>query len=376
MLIIILIVGILLVLSGSVGIYFGTNPVPVPIVGWIWFQEWDKIILSFIVLVIGIYMVYYTITHRTSRPDGTFISKDLSLFRRLMPHIMRGRIESQIFIPIKINVTRTMEYLKELEKKVEKKRGEKKKLTLFPLYLTALVRTLAFRPQLNRFVAGPSDTYYYQRNHISFSFVAKKKRTDHAKETTVRMAFSPYETIFSVIEKLHGSIKEARSDEGNQQEKEIKEYKKLPFWFMSFLIKAFRWLDKHNLAPTSMIESDPMYSTGYVANMGSMKGITRQFCAPFHHLFTWGTCSLFFGIGTVYDELFKNEETGKIETRKIQELILTYDDRISEGLYGAKGITFLTDFIENPEQLEEVPDIPADLIDELQLKEGYLKKPN
>lgn len=111
-----------------------------------------------------------------------------------------------------------------------------------------------------------------------------------------------------------------------------------------------------------------MYCTAFIANMGSMKGISRQFRAPYHHLFSWGNCSLFFGIGTHDEQLRRNPATGEIESRRVQEFILTYDDRISEGIYGAKAIDLLTTYIENPGLLEEVPEIPPECLEELKMK--------
>ena len=46
---------------------------------------------------------------------------------------------------------------------------------------------------------------------------------------------------------------------------------------------------------------------------------------------------------------------------------------MSEGIYGAKAISLLRTFIENPEQLMIEPEIPPETIEELRLKPEYLK---
>jgi hypothetical protein len=50
------------------------------------------------------------------------------------------------------------------------------------------------------------------------------------------------------------------------------------------------------------------------------------------------------------------------------DIVVVYDDRISEGIYGAKAIKLMKSFIESPEQLEQPPEIPQEIIDELKLK--------
>jgi hypothetical protein len=312
---------------------------------------------------------------RTKRPDGTFLNKELSTFRLLNPVLIRGRTESQIFIPMKFDVTHTLEYIRGLEQRLSEKNGRPFKVTIFSLYLTAIIRTIAMRPQLNRFIAGHDDTWFYQRNNISFSFVAKKQLTDHAKETNVKMFFSPYETIFTVIDKLNNSVQEAKSEAGNASEKEMKTFSKFPFGLIKLATSLFRWLDRHNVCDLGMIARDVLYASAFVTNMGSMAGIGAQFCSPFHHLFTWGNASMFFGIGTHEPVWTKNESTGNFEEHAFQQFVLTYDDRISEGLYGARGINMLKDFIEHPEQLESPADIPKEVIDELKLLPKYLERP-
>lgn len=361
-----------LLLASLAGLWFvvGPTPVPLPITGEVIHGEWDKGAWFITILLAGIILVVNGIRSKKTRPDATCINDRVPLFTRLTAQLIKGRTEAQIFIPIQIDVTRAIEYIKELEARVGGEAGTPVKLTLFTVYLTAMIRTIAQRPQLNRFVAGPKDGDYYQRDEISFSFVAKKTREERAKETSVKMVFSPYDTIHTVIAKMQGSVAEARSERGNASEREMKSYRKIPFWLLSSMVGVLRWLDRHNLAPASMIKTDVLHCSAFIANMGSMKGIARDFCSPYHHLFTWGTASLFFGIGTHHERLVRNEATGEIEPRQIQDIILTYDDRISEGMYGAKAIEILTDLVEHPEQLESVPSYPDEVIEELMLREA------
>ena len=49
------------------------------------------------------------------------------------------------------------------------------------------------------------------------------------------------------------------------------------------------------------------------------------------------------------------------------DVVITYDDRVSEGFYGAKAMYLFKNFVENPEQLEQDPQIPPETIEELKL---------
>ena len=286
------------------------------------------------------------------RPDGTLL-KNLPTFRRLNPYLMQSRTEATIFIPLRIDVTETIPYLKDLENK----RGEK--VSIFPLILTAIGRTFALRPELNRFCVG---TKLYQRNEISFSFVAKKQYQDKAKETNVKMVFQPHETIFDVLDFLKKELNAARQ-ENYVADKEVDIYGKLPGFMLRLLIGSFKFLDNHNLAPGSMIKSDPLYCSAFLTNMGSV-GMQK---APLHHLFTWGNASLFIGINTIEKRPIVNEKN-EIVIRDIMEIVITWDDRIADGFYGQRSAELFRDFIEHPQQLETPPEISEEILAELMLK--------
>ena len=268
---------------------------------------------------------------------------------------MRSRTESTIFIPFHVDVTKTLKYLEDLQER----RGEK--VSIFNIILAASARTFALRPKLNRFCNG---THLYQRNEICFSFIAKKQLHDEAKETNVKMRFSPYVTLFDVIAQVHAELHEARKDDGYYQDEEVNKFGKLPGFMIRFLTSAFRFLDKHNLAPKSMIKTDPLFCSQYITNMGSV----GMKLGPHHHLFEWGNASLFLAISQHTKRPRVNED-GEVVVKDVLDMIVTWDDRIADGLYGQKSAELLKDFIENPRQLEEPPEIPQKTLDKLMLKD-------
>ena len=78
-----------------------------------------------------------------------------------------------------------------------------------------------------------------------------------------------------------------------------------------------------------MIDTDPLYTSAFVANLGSI-GID----AAYHHLYEHGNCPLFVTIGQVRD--------GQLTIR------YTFDERVEDGLYCAKSLQVLAQRIEDP----------------------------
>ncbi len=115
------------------------------------------------------------------------------------------------------------------------------------------------------------------------------------------------------------------------------------------------------MASEGTLALDPLYTSCYLTNVGSIK-----MPAPHHHLFEWGNASLFFGIGQ-YKKTPVVNDNDEIVIRQIMDVVITYDDRVSEGFYGAKAMYLFKNFVENPEQLEQDPQIPPETIEELKL---------
>lgn len=289
------------------------------------------------------------------RSDGTLI-KDLHSFRSMLPFLMRSKTESIIYFEQEIDVTEALAYVKNHNKNCS---DRSQKMTVFHVFVCAFIRAIAYRPQLNRFVSGYR---YYQRNELSVNFVAKKKLTDDAEEINVKIAFDPKETLETLTARVNQFVNKAKSKEGNVNSSETDFLIKFPRSILRIIMWGFRVLDYWNLAPPSMIRVDPMYSTLFLTNLGSV-GID----APYHHLFEWGNNGLFAAIGKI-KKVYSMNSKGEVIGRDIVKLSYTLDDRLSEGIYCAKAIDLIKKFVENPVELSEVPDIPGHLLDELNLK--------
>jgi hypothetical protein len=189
----------------------------------------------------------------------------------------------------------------------------------------------------------------YQRDKIQVSFIVKKELTEEAAETNAKITFDPSDTLMTVAEKVDGHIANARSSIKSADERMIELVTKLPGFMIGFIAYAFKVLDYFGLAPRSMIEQDPLYTSVYIANVGSI-GLD----APFHHLYEWGTASIFAAIGEIHKAPIVSD-AGKIEVRNVVNLNVTLDERIADGIYYAKSIELLKSLIMNPKLLEEPP---------------------
>ncbi len=287
------------------------------------------------------------------RIDGNLI-KDLPSFRKINPFVMRGRNESVIYFSQTVDITETRRYLRE----ANKSRIAAQRLGLFHVILAAAVRTVALRPQLNRFVSGQ---LIYQRNRLQISFMVKKEMTDEGQETNAKITFSPLDTLDDVQKRTSHAIDGSRNIEGNVSDHEVDFFGRLPRFMINMVVKAFRFLDYFGLAPNKMVEIDPLFTSIYAAHLGSL-GLD----AAFHHLYEWGNASLFMVIGKVYRGIF-TDKNGSIRTSPAVDINFTLDDRISEGIYTGKALSLFQEFLQNPVLLQEPPDLSSELIEELNL---------
>jgi hypothetical protein len=297
---------------------------------------------------------------KRKRRDGTAI-KNLPAFTKIMPYLMPTRTEAAIFYQEDYDVTEALAYIKDFNKKNMRETGTI--LTLFEVVLCATARAISLRPQINRFIAGKR---YYQRNQILLSFVAKKELTDEGKEVNIKVPFVVDETLSTTAKKVGEYIKKGISDDGHENEKIVDAAMKLPAFLVNFLNSAYNWLDFHNFLPYSLTESDPMWSTVFLANVGSF-GLNP----PFHHLFERGNCPIFMAVGKVRPEnrlVAANDGSPALEEHKILRINFSFDDRTSDGIYMGKALDLVRRFIEDPALLAVPEELSPEAIADLGLR--------
>jgi hypothetical protein len=209
-----------------------------------------------------------------------------------------------------------------------------RQVTLFHLVLRAISLVLAERPRLNRFVAGGR---LWRRDGIWLSWSAKLRFDDGAPILTVKRRVDPDAGLDALVAEVHAALGEGRSGRPTAVDREIGWLLRLPSPILRAAVAAARVADGLGLLPRAMIESDPLFCSAFVANLGSV-GLD----AGYHHLWEHGNCPIFCAIGRVRPGA---------EGRRAVTLKWTYDERVEDGLYCARALERLRELLESPEKL-------------------------
>jgi len=272
------------------------------------------------------------------RKDGTLL-RNLDSMHYIVPLIHPNRCDNEAYISETIDLTAIQEYLD------RKNAGNTDfPYTMFHLIVTALLRTITLRPELNRFIANRN---MYQRNHLSASFVVKKQFSDTGAEGLAFLYAKDTDNVDTIHEMIRRQVQDARKGGSDGSTDSMDLFNKMPRFFSRFIVDIIRVLDVHGKVPQSLIASDPYYSSVILSNLGSIK-----LKCGYHHLTNWGTNSLFVIIGEkrmmpVYDE------AGQVTMRPAVDLGLTADERLADGYYYSRSIRLLKRLLQEPELLEQ-----------------------
>lgn len=271
------------------------------------------------------------------RRDGKLL-KNIDSMHFIMPLMYPNRCDNEAFISEQIDITNVMEYL---EKKNAS--GPDYKYNFFQVMVTAVLKTITLRPQLNRFITNGN---LYQRNEVTSAFTIKKIFSDNGEEALAFIHSRGEDTIDSIHDEIYRQVSYVRHEGKDKSTESMDILQKTPLPLKKALGVGARFLDRHGWMPQSVIETDPFQSSVVLANLGSIK-----LKSGYHHLTNWGTTSVFVIIGEMKKRPFYDEE-GNTEMRMSVDIGLTVDERISDGYYCSKSIRLLKHLLENPELLE------------------------
>lgn len=267
---------------------------------------------------------------------------DMTDFKAIMPYVMRSRNESAVFFSRDLDVENAIRHVKEKNSACGDSR-----YSLFSLVLAAGVRTFALKPRLNRFVHRRG---VYAHNRISFSFIVKKRLTEEASESNAKIYFEPSDTLETVTGRFNAAVERARGDELGPDDREIRAAHGFPGG-KALASGGFRLLDRFNMAPAGMIDNDPLFTSAYFANLGSI-GLET----PYHHLYEWGSASVFVVLGRMFQK--EAPHSGKPAVlRHFINMKVTVDERIADGIYFAHSAALFSRLLLHPELLESPPDL-------------------
>lgn len=275
------------------------------------------------------------------RSDGKRI-KAKDPFFRIIPYVMKERSDAQVFFEETIK-------LEEVDALIKTMRKEGTKVRFVHIVIAGLVRVLSQKPKVNRFIAGKKA---YSRNRIAISIAIKKSLDVDSPEAIIKLHFSPTDTLYDIIEKVNTAFEEnvEKMDQQNDTDKAAKFFNMLPGFLLNFSIGCIKFLDNHRMMPKFLINLSPFHSSIFVVDLGSI-GIS----SAYHHIYNFGTTSVFIAFGTKDKELTKDSNDA-LSTRKTMNFKYVVDERVVDGYYFASAIKLFRMIMHKPTQLLEAPE--------------------
>lgn len=276
------------------------------------------------------------------RNDATFVT-NLIPYKRILPYLMPKRVDSLVYHQFSIDLTNTVRFIKQLNKEDVNKDHQYR---VFEFFLAAVMRTVVLRPQLNRFIMNYDA---WQRNELSLNFVVKEDYTDEAPEHSAILYFEPTMTFPEMATIINNTIEDSRKGGlDNDSDAAISFFLHFPKIVLRFLMSIMKYIDVKGIAPKALRDADGLHATAFVANLGSINLLG----SPHHHLYEWGTTSMFITMGMLQRKRVVNEEGIRSFVDKM-EIGVTLDERIADGFYFIKSIQTLQHILSNPETLME-----------------------
>jgi hypothetical protein len=274
------------------------------------------------------------------RYDGWRVNKVDTVFR-VIPYFLRTRIDAQNFFEEKLVID-------DLEAFIKKHKEDMPDLSIMHIIIASLVRLFSQRPNLNRFVIWNK---IFARKHLNISIAVKRSLSDDGEETLIKPFFMPSDTLFDVVEKVKFELdNNQKSGQKNDSDAVAGLIGKLPDFLLRFVVFCLLWMDKVGIMPKAINKVSPWHSSIFLTNIGSI-GIQ----SIYHHLYEFGTCSIFVAMGRKSKENIIDSE-GKIEAQKSIMLKFVLDERVCDGYYYASSMRMLNKILANPEQLLTPPE--------------------
>lgn len=272
------------------------------------------------------------------RSDGKKV-KNLEPIFRVIPSVMIERSDAQVYFKQDIP-------LKTMDEYIERKAQEGIRMSYMNIIYAGIVRIINERPKLNRFVMNGTT---YQRNKIFVSLSIKKSLTDEGQETVVKIPFNGTENIFEIKEKVDSTIEKNKDiATSNKTDKLVKILNIIPNKLILWTVRILNFMDKHGIMPKVVIKASPFHTSVFLTNVGSL-GID----SIYHHIYNFGTTSLFFSMGKKKKSYIYEDD--EIKEEKCITIAFVGDERICDGHYYASSFKQLNKYLKKPELLERLP---------------------
>ena len=270
------------------------------------------------------------------RPDGRLI-RGVDPIQLITGFLMKKRYDS-------MNMNEDAFDCEAWDRYIKEKEVQGIKMGYMHIFIAGIVRMLALRPRLNRFVMNGK---IYARPKIWVSFTIHPELHIDSPDTTIKLCFEGTETILEIAQAINDAIRKETvlRQEENGTDKLVRVFTALPSWLLNFVASFLMWLDRHNMLPKAIIDLSPFHTSFYITNLKSL-GINHVF----HHTCEFGTNGLFFAMGK--EKQVPVAEKGEVVIRKQMGFSMVSDERFCDGLYFALALRELRKIMRNPALLE------------------------
>lgn len=273
----------------------------------------------------------------SKRADGRAL-RSLDPYDKALSYVMPRRSDAHVYFTEEIDCKYFDEY-------IAKKRLEGREINYLHLFMAAIVRVHAQRPELNRFVMNGR---VFARNELTISMAIKKTLRESSPSTTVKLKFTGHENIFEVADMVDASIFDTKKAGAvNKTDRLAAAIMNAPPLFIKLMVWAIKLLDRWNMLPKSIIDASPFHTTAFVTYLKSV-GIN----GVYHHIYDFGTTGMFLGVGKEILRPVVDEESGEIRPGKVIDLKVVADERFCDGLYHARSMRLVRKYLKNPVLLE------------------------
>ncbi len=262
------------------------------------------------------------------RKDGKRV-RDINGMNHILYHLGKSRCSNEVYINYPIDVTNLVKYVNDINKK------EDIHLTYFHVFCTAIGKVFYNKPLLNRFLVNG---HFYDRNEVLISYVAKTSFNDTSEEFMKILNINEKDNVFSISKKISSDVKKVRTSKSSGTDDLVSMVGNMPKPLRGAIAGVFKFLDRHDLVPTSLTKEILYYSSVIVSNLGSID--CKE--AIYHHLSDFGTNSVFITMGKIYEK----------DKRYFCNFGITLDERIADGFYFINAIKLLEYILDNPVLLE------------------------
>ena len=273
------------------------------------------------------------------RPDGRRVTT-IDPIVRITPYLMPMRCDAQVFLQHKVDYEMLARY-------IAKQSAKGEKVTFMQIIVASFVRAVSQHPEINRYIMNKQ---YYARNNCTVSFtMLKDPQNADAGETGVKIRYDLTDTLYDVRDRMNKAIETNRGVENqNFVDKLVRILHAVP-GLATAVVALVRLLDSYGLCPGALLDELPFHTSMFITNNASI-GLHHVN----HHIYNFGSTSLFFGMGSVERTMVM--EDGQPRMKRWLPIGITADERVCSGAHYAGFFATMNRCLNNPELLETPPE--------------------